>query len=534
MEIKDIIRVETLPKIYQQLEQLSVEIDNQVNQALSLECNEESKQDVKKARANLNKIKTELEDRRKLVKEQILEPYMNFEKVYNELIKDKLVYADNTLKDRINLIELTQITEKTDIITDYFNEYCQSLHLQDIVNWDQLNIRIGLSDTAVNVGFEMRIYKERGHKGRYDVIVAASDSTDEDKAIADIVCDGENDELDLQFAVNWNFFRRVRTIFSDKCNVLLMPGTYNIDNFSQQYASNGQLMRNAYAVCMGNEPYNSYGHYNYRMSIEGCYSTENAQGEASVLIKVTDNGVSSLNENINNAILGLALSSEGTTGSFHMNNMSICISNLCIYANGYRNKVIGIDAYQAGNVCIKDVSVYTCTVPYIQDSYIQLTPEGSIGIRAGRGSCAGVRQRIEGCRIQGFHEGIAICGEHFIIQDNLEVGCYYGFTTNNYPVGGAVQHPNVFIGNSVEQCHCMGKLGESGMRTTIVYIGGSVENTNTQGETPIPMLPIEIAENTQNRGRIESDSLSSPYNESMFETGRGSSFEQIIYPYVQA
>ena len=156
MEIKDIIRVETLPKIYQQLEQLSVEIDNQVNQALSLECNEESKQDVKKARANLNKIKTELEDRRKLVKEQILEPYMNFEKVYNELIKDKLVYADNTLKDRINLIELTQITEKTDIITDYFNEYCQSLHLQDIVNWDQLNIRIGLSDSEKKLREEVK------------------------------------------------------------------------------------------------------------------------------------------------------------------------------------------------------------------------------------------------------------------------------------------------------------------------------------------------------------------------------------------
>lgn len=156
MEIKDIIRVETLPKIYQQLEQLSVEIDNEVNNALSLECNEESKQDVKKARANINKMKTELEDRRKMVKEQILEPYMQFEKIYNELIKDKLVYADNTLKDRINVIELTQITEKTDIITDYFNEYCQSLHLENIVNWDQLNIKIGLSDSEKKLREEVK------------------------------------------------------------------------------------------------------------------------------------------------------------------------------------------------------------------------------------------------------------------------------------------------------------------------------------------------------------------------------------------
>ena len=156
MEIKDIIRVETLPKIYQQLEQLSVEIDNEVNNALSLECNEESKQDVKKARANINKIKTELEDRRKMVKEQILEPYMQFEKVYNELIKDKLVYADNTLKSKIDEIEIAQKQEKENNILEYFNEYLESVHLIGIVQWDQLNIKIGLSDSEKKLREEVK------------------------------------------------------------------------------------------------------------------------------------------------------------------------------------------------------------------------------------------------------------------------------------------------------------------------------------------------------------------------------------------
>lgn len=146
MNINEIIKVETLPKIYQQLEQLSVEIDNEVNNALSLECNENSKVEVKKARANLNKIKTEVEDRRKFVKEQILEPYVNFEKVYNELIKNKLVFADNTLKDRITEIEDIQKQEKEKEAIDFFEDYRLSLHLENLIFWEQLNIKINLSD----------------------------------------------------------------------------------------------------------------------------------------------------------------------------------------------------------------------------------------------------------------------------------------------------------------------------------------------------------------------------------------------------
>lgn len=147
MNINEIVKVETLPKIVQQLNVLSVEIDNVVNDALALECNEESKQEVKKARANLNKIKTELEDRRKYIKEQILEPYNNFEKIYNELIKDKLTYGEQTLKSRVDEIESIQKQEKENNIIEYFNEYAESLHLTNIIKWDQLNIKIGLSDT---------------------------------------------------------------------------------------------------------------------------------------------------------------------------------------------------------------------------------------------------------------------------------------------------------------------------------------------------------------------------------------------------
>lgn len=147
MDINELIKVETLPKIYQQLEQLSIEIDKEVNDALALECTEESKNEVKKARANLNKIKTDLEERRKYVKEQILEPYMNFEKVYNSLLKDKLVAGEQTLKNRIDEIEDAQRQEKQDNLLDYFTEYLDSIHLEGAVEWEKLGIKVNLSDS---------------------------------------------------------------------------------------------------------------------------------------------------------------------------------------------------------------------------------------------------------------------------------------------------------------------------------------------------------------------------------------------------
>lgn len=156
MEIKDIVKVETLPKIVQQLEQLSVEIDNEVNQALSLECNEDSKQEVKKARANINKIKTELEDRRKDIKAQILEPYYRFEDIYNNLIKEKLIYADETLKDRVNEIENIQKQEKENNINDFFKEYAESLNLIFNLSLEDLGIKINLSDSEKKLREEVK------------------------------------------------------------------------------------------------------------------------------------------------------------------------------------------------------------------------------------------------------------------------------------------------------------------------------------------------------------------------------------------
>ena len=397
-------------------------------------------------------------------------------------------------------------------------------------------VRLWASDTVANSGLEIRIYKEKGHRCEFDVIVAASDSSDVDKQIADIVCDGTNDEIDLQFAVNWNFYREIGNSSRDSVNVLLLPGNYYIDNFETKETLHGDDTVAQYAVMVGNDSFSGNAGYYYSASISGVSKTGHITNGAVTKINVTNGAVATLSDNVENVLIGVCRAGSRAGGGIHMNALCIEVKNLSIYTNGGSNKIVALDGYTAGTSIFENNDVWSVasTSSWTPTSISEI-PSGSIGIRAGDGSCYGVRQSIKGNRISGYHEGVAIVGEHFIIQDNLELRCTYGFTVNQYEHNGANQHPNVFIGNSVEQCYTMGRLGSYTSKQTLVYIGGSVENMigNTGGED-VAMLPIEVSYDTKYRGRIESDSLVSPYDESMFESGKGTGFEQVIYPYTQA
>lgn len=398
------------------------------------------------------------------------------------------------------------------------------------------SVRFWISDTVANSGFEVRIYKEKGHRGEYDVIVAASDSSDVDKQIADIVCDGTNDEVDLQFAVNWNFYRHIGNSSRDAVNVLLLPGNYYIDNFETKETLHGDDTVAQYAVMVGNDSFSGNAGYYYSASINGTAKTGHCPNGAITKINVTNGAVATLSSEVENVLIGVCRAGSRTGGGIHMNALCIEVKNLTIFTNGANNQIVALDGYTAGISIFENNDVWSVssTSSWTPTSISEI-PSGSIGIRAGDGSCYGVRQSIKGNRISGYHEGLAIVGEHFIIQDNIELRCTYGFTVNQYDHNGANQHPNVFIGNSVEQCYYMGKLGSYTSKQTLVYIGGSVENMiDNSGGEDVAMLPIQVSNDTKYRGRIESDSLADPYDESMFESGKGTNFEQVIYPYAQA
>lgn len=144
----ELIIVKQLPLIEERLKEVSIQIEEDVNKALSLVVNEDSVKEIKKIRANLNKDKTEYEEQRKAVKKAIQEPYNQFEKVYKELITDKYDLADKTLKTRIDDVEDTLKKEKEQNIIDFFNEYAASCEIADIVNYADAEIQVKLTDSV--------------------------------------------------------------------------------------------------------------------------------------------------------------------------------------------------------------------------------------------------------------------------------------------------------------------------------------------------------------------------------------------------
>lgn len=141
---QELIIVKQLPIIQEQLKQLSDEIDKKVEDAKNLVCTEETVKEVKQVRADLNKEFKDLENQRKLVKEQVLAPYMQFEKVYKQYVSDKYKGADIELKNKVDTIESELKVKKEQDIKDYFEEYKTANNI-DFVTYGQARINITLT-----------------------------------------------------------------------------------------------------------------------------------------------------------------------------------------------------------------------------------------------------------------------------------------------------------------------------------------------------------------------------------------------------
>ncbi len=142
--IKDLIEVKQLPVIEEQLRSVSTVIDERVKNATSLVCTEESVKTIKEIRAELNKDYKEFENKRKLVKEQVLKPYNDFENVYKECISDKFRNADIILKGKIDNVENELKSKKEKEIKEYFEEYKEANNI-DFITYGQARINVTLS-----------------------------------------------------------------------------------------------------------------------------------------------------------------------------------------------------------------------------------------------------------------------------------------------------------------------------------------------------------------------------------------------------
>lgn len=142
--MNDLIIVRQLPVIEEQLKLIKGQIEEKVNQALSMICTEETVKSIKEMRAELNRDFNSLEDKRKEVKNQVLSPYEQFESIYKECVTQVFKPADQQLKAKIEEVEDGLKEQKRIEVIEFFNE-CVAAAGIDFITFEQTGVVVTLT-----------------------------------------------------------------------------------------------------------------------------------------------------------------------------------------------------------------------------------------------------------------------------------------------------------------------------------------------------------------------------------------------------
>lgn len=145
IDINEIVKITQMPEIFSQLEQIGLYIDEKLDGVNEMVCSEENKKEVKEKRTEINNTLKVLEDKRKEIKKKLEEPYKTFEEKYKLECKDKLEEASNVLGEKITTIENEQKQQKQQMLEDFFKQYQEYYHLENIVNFENVGLNITLS-----------------------------------------------------------------------------------------------------------------------------------------------------------------------------------------------------------------------------------------------------------------------------------------------------------------------------------------------------------------------------------------------------
>jgi len=132
MQNTQLIVIEQLPIIAQQLETLSEHIKEKVDFALSLVVNDDTVEEVKKVRTDLNKEFEALDKQRKEIKAAIIAPYNELEGIFKEFVSSHYKGADEQLKARINAVEDEFKQAKQNDLKEYFDELCTANNIDQM------------------------------------------------------------------------------------------------------------------------------------------------------------------------------------------------------------------------------------------------------------------------------------------------------------------------------------------------------------------------------------------------------------------
>lgn len=136
--------VTQLPQFQENLHAIKATLEARSKDALALAATEENLPALKKERAELNKIRKELDAQWKAVYQQAMAPIEAFKAVYKECVPDVLGPTDEALKERIDAITADKKSPCEQDLRDYFAELCAAEHI-DWLTFEQCGVTVDMA-----------------------------------------------------------------------------------------------------------------------------------------------------------------------------------------------------------------------------------------------------------------------------------------------------------------------------------------------------------------------------------------------------
>lgn len=160
MLAESLIVVQQLPVIKEQLHSIKAQAQASVTEALALVCTEETLKVVKEQRAKLNRDRKDLDDRRAVVKKQIMKPFEDFDKVYKECVTDVYGPADEALKGKITDVEAGLKADKEKKVVAYFDELVKANGVE-WVSYGDVGIAVTMTASLKSLKSKVQDYVDR-------------------------------------------------------------------------------------------------------------------------------------------------------------------------------------------------------------------------------------------------------------------------------------------------------------------------------------------------------------------------------------
>ena len=247
------------------------------------------------------------------------------------------------------------------------------------------------------------------------ILIAAVDSTEQDKELAHLRCDGKNDQNVIQEAVNSVYIERCGEIRGKR--IVLLPGNYYISDFPERNP-NGKV-----AIMVGTKS-NRFNHIG--ILISGAERTE------STVINVTKECYDKLDENESYSIFGCAE---------HNCNHHI-FKDLYVTVPDDQKKIVCFDGRYMGAIGIRRCKCLCETRGGYLNPKKTLPNEEFVAFMGTYGSNNMWEEKWEFCQAEGFGQGFAVGNEHLFLEKCTALFGRYGFTFNNYESRrGVIAHP---------------------------------------------------------------------------------------------